>query len=402
MHVVHLYDGHEMVYDGRGSVPGVVWNLARETVERGHDVTVIERQWRGLDVATEHERVVFHRVPLATGSAEPWSELPYEMVSTPGGAARLVVDRTNFARASLSLLSHHSPDVIHVHLPFAANVLATVAPRVRDRLVYTAHLGETEKRVVEPSFSPDVYLAKRTARTIALNPSMREAFARRGVPEATLETVPNGVDISQFDHVTDADRADVRAAFDIDSEVVALFVGTVTPRKGALELAEAAGRVFPMDDADAEVVVVGNTEMEPEYVQSVRDAIADAGIGDDVTLTGFVSERDLAAMYDMADVVVLPSHEEGSSVAVAEALAAGVPVVGTRIDGIRQQIRHGTHGLLVEPGDVDELARHLRTLLVDDARRAEMAAAVDERARELSWSQVTADVLDVYREVAAV
>jgi glycosyltransferase involved in cell wall biosynthesis len=400
MHVVHLYDGHEKVYDGRGSVPGVVWNLARETVARGHEVTVVERQWRDLDVTAAHEGVAFHRLSLATGSDEPYEDLPYEMVSSPLGAVRLVVDRANFARAAVPLLAHHDPDVIHVHLPFAANVLVTVASRFRDRLVYTAHLGETEQRVVEPRVSPDVYLAKRAARTIALNPSMHEAFADRGVSEGALETIPNGVDTTQFDGVTDADRADVAERFGVDADVVALFVGTVTPRKGVLELARAAGRIFPVD-ADAEVVVVGNTELDAEYVQSVEDAITEAGIDDDVTLTGFVSERELAALYDLGDVVVLPSYEEGSSIAVAEALAAGTPVIGTRIDGIRQQIDHGRHGLLSEPGDVDELARHLEALLTDDERRETMAAAVDERARDLSWSRITGDVLDVYREVAA-
>ncbi|WP_251331298.1 glycosyltransferase family 4 protein [Haloplanus pelagicus] len=400
MHVVHLYDGHEKVYDGRGSVPGVVWNLARETVARGHEVTVVERQWRDLDVTAAHEGVAFHRLALATGSAEPWDQLPYEMVSSPLGAVRLIVDRANFARAAVPLLAHHDPDVIHVHLPFAANVLVTVASRFRDRLVYTAHLGETEQRVVEPRVSPDVYLAKRAARTIALNPSMHEAFADRGVSEGALETIPNGVDTTQFDGVTDADRAGVAERFGVDADVVALFVGTVTPRKGVLELARAAGRIFPVD-ADAEVVVVGNTELDAEYVQSVEDAITEAGIDDDVTLTGFVSERDLAALYDLGDVVVLPSYEEGSSIAVAEALAAGTPVIGTRIDGIRQQIDHGRHGLLSEPGDVDELSRHLETLLTDDERRETMAAAVDERAHDLSWSRITGDVLDVYREVAA-
>lgn len=401
MHVLHLYDGHEKVYDGRGSVPGVVWNLARETVASGHEATVVERQWRGLDATADHEGVTFHRVSLATGSAEPWDELPYEMVSSPLGALRLVIDRTNFARATLPLLGYHDPDVIHVHLPFAANVLATVRPRFRDRLVYTAHLGETERRVVEPRFSPDVYLAKRAARTVALNPSMHDAFVDRGVPEAALDVVPNGVDTSQFDHVTDADRAAVAEKFGVDAAVVALFVGTVTPRKGVRELAEAAGRVFPLDGTDAELVVVGNTELDPEYVRSVEGTIAEEGIGDRVTLTGFVSERELAALYDLADVAVLPSYEEGSSIAVAESLAAGIPVVGTRIDGIRQQIDHGTHGLLSDPGDVDELAQHLRTLLADDERRGAMATAVEERALELSWPRITAEMLDVYREVTA-
>lgn len=398
MHVVHLYDGHEMVYDGRGSVPSVVWNLARRTATRGHRVTVVERQWDGLDSESVHDGVAFERLALRTGSDDPWTDLPYEMVGSPLGTVRLVTDRANFARVAHARLDRLDPDVVHVHLPFAANVLATVRPSYRRRLVYTAHLGETEDRVVDPLFSPDAYLAKRCAKTIALNPSMASAFRDRGVDDRALAVVPNGVDVEQFDHVSEADRAAVREEFDVTADVVVLFVGTVTPRKGVLELARAAGEVFPAVD-DAELVIVGKTDMEPEYVERVRSVIHEAGLEDRVTFTGFVPEETLDALYEVADVFALPSHEEGSSVSVAEALAAGLPVLGSDIDGIRQQIDHGTHGLLSDPGDETALATNLRRLVTDDDRRSAMTTAIDRRAEQWSWDRVTDDVVDVYREV---
>lgn len=102
MEVVHLYDGHERVYDGRGSVPSVVWNLARETAAAGHEVTVLERRWDGLARRAEREGVAFRRMDLATGADEPWTRVPYEMVASPVGLARLVGDRTNFALEALA------------------------------------------------------------------------------------------------------------------------------------------------------------------------------------------------------------------------------------------------------------------------------------------------------------
>lgn len=396
MRVVHVYDGHERVHCGRGSVPDVVWNNARYTAAAGHDVRVLERQWQGLGPRATHEGVEFRRLRLPTGSREPWTDVPYEQVGDPVGTARLLVDRTAFALAALRRLPADT-DVVHVHLPFAANVLVTVAPWLRDRMVYTAHLGETEKRVTEPRFSPDAYLASRVARTVALNPGMRDAFVERGVPASQLSVVPNGVDTGRFDDVPADRQAAVGDRYDLSDRTVALFVGTVTPRKGVTDLVAAAGRAVG-DREDVAVVVAGNLELDPAYVDEVRTAVADEGLEETVTLTGFVPEGDLRALYALADVFVLPSHEEGSSVAVTEALAAGLPVVATDIPGIEQQVDHGTHGLLCAPGDVDALAANLERLL-DDEVRTDFAAATHDRARELSWPSVTERLLSVYREV---
>ncbi|WP_434522793.1 glycosyltransferase family 4 protein [Halorubrum sp. AS12] len=196
IHVVHLYDGHEQVYGGRGSVPGVVWNIARETAAANHDVTVLERRWDDLPATAEYDGVAFHRLNLRTGADKPWMRVPYEEVTSPGGAVRLVGDRTNFAFAALRWLYEMEFDILHVHLPFAANVIATVAPQLRDRMVYTAHLGELRLDLLEDSqgdssdesgldvpavlsaFSPDVYLAKRVAATTVLNPGIESRIRR--------------------------------------------------------------------------------------------------------------------------------------------------------------------------------------------------------------------------------
>jgi len=270
MNVVHLYDGHERVYDGRGSVPDVVWSLATRTAGRGHEVTVIERKWAGLPTEAEHGDVAFSRLDLRTGADEPWENIPYNMIGSIPGAVRLLLDRVNFARRAYSRLRSLNYDVVHVHLPFAANVLVTVAPWLRDRMVYTAHLGETESRVEEPTVSPDVYLAKRTARTIALNPKIRRAFADRGVSRDRLAVVPNGVDVSRFTDIDAEAVASVREAYDITGDPVVLFVGTLTPRKGVTELVEAAARVLSRHGGP-ELLLVGRTDLEPQYVSDVGD-----------------------------------------------------------------------------------------------------------------------------------
>ena len=399
VNILHLYDGHEAVYEGRGSVPNVVWNLARETARSGHNVEIIERQWADLPAHAVHEGVRFSRLGLRTGASTPWERVPYEMIGSLDGAAKLLVDRVNFALQAMRALRWRTVDVIHVHLPFAANVLVTVAPWLRDRTVYTAHIGETEARLREPRFSPDAYLADRVERTIVLNPTTRTAFESRGVDAERLTVVPNGVERDRFQDVAADRRGSVRESYGLHEGPIVLFAGTITPRKGVEALVDAAATVLETVDEDVQFVLVGNTEIEPAYTAAVRRAVDAHGIGSNVVLTGFVPDDEIPVFFDLADVFVLPSEEEGSSIAVTEAIASGTPVVGSRIDGIRQQIDDGVHGRLVAPGDIEALATALAEVLDDDGVRAAMADALGERAAELAWPTITERVLDVYREV---
>lgn len=412
MHVVHLYDGHEQVHEGRGSVPGVVWNIARETAAAGHEVTVVERQWDGLDQAATHEGVDFWRLSLSTGAAEPWTRVPYEEVTSPLGALRLVGDRTNFAVASLRALRYLDPDIIHVHLPFAASVLVTVAPWLRDRMVYTAHLGElrmnlldtdTESDVDVPGvlelFSPDVFLAKRVAHTTVLNPGIQAAFVEGGVAAKSVSVVPNGVDVEHFSNPDTQAVREVRERYTPSNRPLVLFVGTVMPRKGVLELVKAFAEVVDRCDSHPRLVIAGDDELDSGYVNRVETLIAGGSMESDIEMVGFVDENLLPALYTAADVFVVPSLEEGFGMTAIEAMAAGTPVVGTRVGGLPEVIENGETGVQVEVGAVEPLAAGIDSVL--SASEGEYSTArIRERARAYTWAGVSERVGSIYDEVA--
>jgi glycosyltransferase involved in cell wall biosynthesis len=445
LRVVHLYDGHEQVHEGRGSVPGVVWNVARETAARGHDVTVLERQWDGLPQSTTHEGVRFERLDLATGADEPWTRVPYEQVTSPVGLARLVGDRTNFALAALRWLRgrERSVDVLHVHLPFAANVILTLAPTYRDRTVFTAHLGELRLDVLEAGqegtdadgpdvpgflsvFSPDVFLAKRASHTTVLNEGIADVFHDHGVPDESLTVVPNGVDVDRFTNVDPQAVRRVRREYDgfasdpgpgEVSGVVAndgganldqvsgeshrrtlLFVGTIMPRKGVFELVRAFGSL--LDDRevdDVDLIIAGESDLDDEYVRRIETFMSETGLESHVHMPGFVPAEDLPALYHAADAFVMPSLEEGFGMTAVEALACGTPVVGTRVGAIPDIVSEGSTGYLTAPGDVEELVDALDSVLSAD--RSELAQSAQAHAREYSWASVGATVEGVYAEV---
>lgn len=400
MHIAHVYDGHEKVDDGQGSVPSVVWNLARQTATAGHEVTVLERHWNGLPKFEKSHGVAFQRFPLRTGSTEPWTDIPYNMINKPTGALHLGIDRTNFALKAHRRLRTLDPDIVHVHLPFAANILALFAPRTCSQMIYTAHLGETEKRVTNARVSPDVILAKRAARTVVLNPAMREAFEDQGVPTRKLATIPNGVDLDRIEKADPEFNDRLRSTYDLSSDApTVLFVGTISPRKGLLELVNAAAGIVNTKFPDVQFVLVGKDDIDPAYTQRVHKTIENADLEENFTLTGFVSDAELRGLYNVSDLFVLPSFEEGSSIAISEAMAAGLPIVASAISGVEQQVVHGKHGLLSEPGNSKQLGSYLEELLSDPDQREAMSTAVAERRDEFSWERITDAVISLYQEV---
>lgn len=411
--ILHVYDGHERVYEGQGSLPRIIWNVARRTADRGHDVTVLERRWAGLPAVSEHESVYFRRLDLRTGSDEPWDQVPYEMVSSASGLAELVTDRTNFALKTLRWLRYTEYDAVHVYLPFAANVLVTLSRALREKMVYTAQLGELrlnsltttddDSDVDAPGFldvfSPDIYLARRTAYTTVLNPTVREIFAENGVERDRLVHIPNGVDVEKFEGISDADCDRVRKEYGLGDRPVVFFAGTVMPRKGVVELVEAAAEVVATGHDDVLFVIAGETDLDEEYMKRVQSIISSAGIEDNVTFTGYLTDSDLLPMYRTSSLFVLPSFEEGFGMVVSEAMAAGTPPIASRISGIDQQIDDGNTGLMFEPGDVGELRDALLALLNDPERRQMMGKQSKDRAQQFSWESITDQYIDVYERL---
>jgi glycosyltransferase involved in cell wall biosynthesis len=275
-------------------------------------------------------------------------------------------------------------DVVHTH-GSKAGILGRVAARLArvPRVIHTGHTFAFQwNRGLKGSFFVAIErLAARLADTIiAVSPAQKAlALSLRLCPERKLVVIENGVDVSR--HPAAIDKAAKRAQLDLTS--VGLLVGMVArlvPQKGCEHYVDAALRVLT-HRSDVQFLLIGEGELEGR----IRGQIARLRITDHVKLLGH--RDDAAEIYPLLDVFVLSSLWEGLPYAVLEAMAAGLPVVASRVPGVEDIVRHGETGYLTNIEDPDDIAGRILELLADEGLRERMG----RRGRELVEQHYTID-----------
>lgn len=275
---------------------------------------------------------------------------------------RSIAPRTDWAhmRALRSLIRELRPDVLHTHSS-KAGALGRMAARGTGcrALVHTPH---TFAFLFDDMFSAnkrrvfrwiETRLAKRTTRMIAVSQGERETMVRAGVvaPDC-VRVVPNGVAPSVWARAEPYTGTD-RAALGLrPGAPMVLVVGLLNSAKGQDLAIRALAKL-----TDAELVLAGHGEDLP----ALQSLAAELALTDRVHLLGW--RDDVPRLMATADVVLLPSRWEGMPYVVLEAMAAGKPVVATRVDGARDLVDQGQTGLVVEVGDVPALADALNRVL---------------------------------------
>jgi glycosyltransferase involved in cell wall biosynthesis len=178
--------------------------------------------------------------------------------------------------------------------------------------------------------------------------------------------------------------------------VALLSVGSLVPRKGHDVLLSALGRLKALD---WRLEIVGTDDRDRRHADALKAQAVSLGISDRVTFTGAASEADLEQRYARADVFVLASHYEGFGMVYAEAIARGLPVIGTRAGAIAEAT--GGAAELVAPGDIDALASTLARVLASPSARHDLASRAEAAARTLPrWTDTVAAIVTALERLA--
>ena len=404
MRILHIFDDYgtpgEKALPGIGSVPSVVYYLAKYTAKKGHDVTILERGHDKNDPEEEYiDGIRYVRI-----RAEKLPAAPYKLIKSPTGLMRLLSDNVRMALKINKFLKKENFDVIHVHFPFAACVLININRKIREKMVYTAHIGEEKKRFGLDSklsllklFSPDLYLMKRVKKSVVLNENIKSLLVAKGLKDEKLEAIPNGIDVNEF-NVSKDEIERVKEKYKLNG-VTVMFAGTITPRKGVDRLVKAAEMILK-DRKDVTFLLVGNLKLDEGFANRVVKYVKDKGLDRNIRFTGFVPYEDLKTLYSACDIFVLPSLEEGHGIVLTEAMASGKPLISSNVGGIPMQIRDGWNGFLVEPGNERQLAEKIRHLIENEEERERMGKNSRKLAEEkFSWEKIADRYVEVYENI---
>ncbi|WP_372400572.1 glycosyltransferase family 4 protein (plasmid) [Azospirillum sp. HJ39] len=224
----------------------------------------------------------------------------------------------------------------------------------------------------------------RRASAVVANSGGLADLARRFAPDQPVAIIPNGVDARRFTPAT--------AAADAAGGLSLLFVGRVVRQKGLDVLFDALASLPPALLAGVTLRIVGDGPARPELeAQAQRLCLSEC-----IRFLGWLGRDELPAAYRSADAFVFPSRDEGMPNVVLEAMAAGLPVVATRIAGNRDLVVDGETGLMLEPDDVPALASAIARLAGDAPLCRRLGEGGRRRVVEhFSWRAVASSYRDL-------
>jgi glycosyltransferase involved in cell wall biosynthesis len=315
-----------------------------------------------------------------------------------------VRDALAIARLAL-LIRRVRPHILHTHTAKAGAVgrlAALLAGDARPPIVVHTFHGHVLRGYFDPVRTAgfrllERWLARSSTALVAVSPQVRDDLVALGVaPREQFVVVRLGIELEQRVAAERDGRGESRRILGIAPDRFAVgWIGRMTGVKRTEDVLHAFRRLRDQG-VDACLCMIGDG---PDRAAVERSA-HELGIMRDTLFLGY--QEEVAPFYAAFDALILPSINEGTPVSAIEALAAGRPVVATRVGGVPDVVREGEDGFLVEPGDVDALADRLARLAADPKLRERLGDA--GRARVIprySVERLVDDVDLLYRSLLA-
>ena len=293
------------------------------------------------------------------------------------------------------LIFKEKPNIVHTHSS-KGGILGRLAAKITrvPHIIHTPH-GHVFYGHFGP-FASKVFLwvekifTRFTDRLVALTDGEKDDYINLSVcPPEKLLKIHSGVDVTKFMHAN-GNRVEKRRSLGLDqNEAVIGFVGWLLPIKGPDYLLKAMDEVW-RGHPEASLVLVGKGDMDVD----LRAEALRKNVNGKIKFLGW--REDIDEIMPLFDMLVLPSLNEGMGRVLVEAMAAGKPVVASRVGGIPDLVRHGETGYLVPPADEKALANGIKKLLDDPAKAKQMGLRGRERCRQFSLEAMIEKLDDLY------
>jgi len=381
-----------------GAVEEYVFQVAKHLRLLGVEAFVVDSIDKNTSIMDCASGVPVARIPVETSYNFPKREVTKEFL---------------FGFYLARILRMMDVDVVHANTAWAGfaismNIIWKNVDK-KPKLVYTCHnplwpedrvhFGERVVRYAEGC------TMRKADAVIALNKTMLNAIAMKArVPISKIYEIPNGVDTDFFKPGLPGGK--VLEKLNLTEKEYVLFVGRVTPIKGVHILLKAFEVVVSENPhLSKKLAIVGpltdrfNLNKVSNYAKTLIE-YSRRKLGDKVLFTGPVDRETLRILYSNAYCLVLPSLAEAFGLVLIEAIASGIPVIGSRAGGIVDVIQNGFNGLLFEKGSWKDLAEKLKVVVENGDLRNRMGINARVMAvRKYSWYSIAERIRKVYLRV---
>lgn len=372
-----------------GGIPRVVYELSREMVRKGHDVTVyttdafdenLRYEGSGQSRVVDGIKIHYFR-NLSNALAYNYQLfLPLGM--------RQVVKKT---------IGEFDIIHLHGHRHILNNIVHHYAKKFKKKYILSGHgtIPRIERRVgIKVIF--DMFFGNRILNDaehfIAVSEHEIGHYMKMGVERRKVSVIYNGIDIDAYRVLPE--KGSFRKKYGLTGKKIILFLGKITPRKGIDFLVRSFSE---LKMKDAVLVVAGN---DMGYKKQVKVIIKERAIGDRVIFTGLLAGEEKLAAYQDADVLTYPAIYEIFGLVPFEAMMCGTPVIVTDDCGCGEIIRREKVGFVVKYGDVYGLSDKIKEVLTDKNPAWESVEKGKEFIRnKLSWEKVGIQYENIYKKL---
>ena len=385
----------------RDSAGIFIYNLAAGLTKKGVEVSVIAPGDRKANHFEYRNNIHIYRFPY-------FFPLKYQLLGYRDGIlnnlrdSRLAVAQTpSFVLAEflylLYILKKKKIDLIHAHWSLPQGLLGIMAKYTLKVPCVTSLHGSDIFGLGHPIFRSLNKLTIAHSDVLTANSRATAAMARNISGRENARLIPMGVNPDQFQKFAEVD--DLRKKLDLNGKVI-LSVGRLIELKGTDYLIKALVKVF-LEFPRAKAIIIGSGPRKDH----LRNLTRDLQLSEQIVFIDKVPQEELVKYYSIADVFVLPSiinkagETEGFGVVLLEAMACGLPAVGSDVGGISDIIQHEDTGLLAQQKDPQDLADQITKILSDERLRKKVIKNGHNLIHtQFSWEAVTDRFVEIYLE----
>jgi len=368
----------EFFYPNLGGVTEHVYHLSRRLALRGHQVDIITSRVRN---------------PLKKGDeAPPQGLVPGQNLVRVGpgipvisnGSLASVTISLSLGKKLTKLFAEKQYDLVHIHSPYGPVLPFLSIKYCPAPMIGTIHTNfETNIHANTWVKYLKLYLDQFDG-MMAVSETAVHAFKKYYQKE--FRVIPNGVDTQWF-------QKDIQPLpFLQDGRTNILFIGRLDPRNGLHFLIEAFAKIHP-EFPRTRLVIIGDGPLRRVYENMIPESLRDS-----VYFAGYIN-RERPSYFAHCQVMCFPAIIAAFSVTILEGMAAGLPIVASRIPGFLDAFIENENGLMFSVGNIDDLAQTLKKLLSDSALQGRLSQASLQSAARYDWDRVVDQIESYYFEV---